>query len=83
MELQSQIGKEKLPSIVKDPFNKNAVKRIYVSFSEFCGSWSANGSVEFQNGNTKGEQKFTGQTFDDVVLQIKSLINELQGVSDK
>lgn len=76
-----EIGKEKLPSILKDPFNKNAVKRIYVSFSEYSGTWSANGSVEFQNGNTKGEQKFTGQTFDDVVLQIKSLINELQGVS--
>ena len=81
MKLQEQLGKEKMPSILKDPFNKNSVQRIYVSFSQYSNSWSANGSVKFQNGNTEGEQKFTGQTFDDVVLQIKSFVNELQGVS--
>ncbi len=80
MEIQEYIGKEKLPSVLKNPFGKNSIKRIYVSFSQFSDRWSANGSVEFENGNTKGEQKFTGQTFDDVVLQIKALIDEFNDV---
>jgi len=82
MQIQEQLGKEKMPSILKNPFNKNSVKRIYVSFSEYSNRWSANGSVEFQNGNTTGEQKFTGQTFDDVVIQIKEFVKELECLSE-
>jgi hypothetical protein len=77
-----QFGKEQLPSVLNDPFKKTHVKRIYVSFSEnvfIDGKYSANGSVEFANGNTKGEQKFDGDTFDEVVLKIKSFLdNDLQ-----
>ena len=80
MEIQEYIGKEQLPSVLKNPFGKNSIKRIYVSFYQYNDRWSANGSVEFENGNTKGEQKFTGQTFDDVVLQIKALIDEFNDV---
>ena len=69
MELQKNIGNEKMPTILKDPFKKNCVKRIYVSYSESWGGqeWWANGNVEFSNGNTKGEQTFVGETFDEVL----------------
>lgn len=74
-------GNENL-SVINNPFNKNKIKRIYVSFSKSSwtsdnGKWFANGSIEFQNGNTSGEQKFDGETFDDVVLQMKAVINQL------
>ena len=79
------IGTEKIPSILKNPFSKNCVKRIHVAFGERAfaslrdgSSWEASGSVEFSNGNTKGEQRFHGETFDEVVAKIKAFINELQ-----
>jgi hypothetical protein len=72
------IGKEKLPSILKDPFSKINVRRIYVSFSYTFNQWQANGSVEFLNGDTKGEQKFEGETFDEVVLKIKTFLETLK-----
>lgn len=71
------IGEQKLPSVINNPFSKNKVKRIYVSFSEYSGKWSANGAVEFENENTKGEQKFKGETFDEVVLKIKACLDSL------
>lgn len=73
----TEIGTERMPSVLKDPFKKTCVKRVYVSFWLFSGKWSANGSVEFENGSTKGEQKFDGQTFDEVVQKIKSFISNI------
>jgi|WetSurMetagenome_2_1015567.scaffolds.fasta_scaffold644248_1 hypothetical protein len=78
-----KFGKESLPSVIQNPFMKTKVKRIWVSYSEqfnFRGpeKWSANGSIEFENGETKGEQKFTAETFDEVVLKIKAVLDELK-----
>lgn len=76
------VNSESLSSVINNPFQKTKIKRIYVSYSQNIFSsddkWSASGSVEFENGNTKGEQGFSGNTFDDVVLQIKSLIESLK-----
>jgi hypothetical protein len=76
--IENNMGKEQIPSIIKDPFKKNCVKRIYVNYQEDWGgkTWTANGTVEFSNGNTKGEQKFLGTSFDEVVAQIKTFIEE-------
>jgi hypothetical protein len=74
------IGNEKMPSILKDPFKKNAVTKIYVHFSQGIfdkEKWDASGNVKFSNGNTHGEQKFKGETFDEVVLQIKAFLINL------
>lgn len=74
-------GKESMPTVLKDPFGKRNVTRIYVSMSQslFNDTFSANGSVEFKNGDTHGEQKFNGDTFDDVVLKIQAFLkNELK-----
>lgn len=79
-EITTKIGNEKMPSILKDPFKKNSVTKIFVHFSQSLfdkTKWSSTGYVNFSNGNTKGEQEFKGETFDDVVLQIKAFLNTL------
>jgi hypothetical protein len=82
MEIQETIGNESMPTTLKDPFKKNCVKRIYVNYSEsllFSKEWKAFGVVEFSSGNTKGEQRFEGKSFDEVVVLIKNFITkELQ-----
>ena len=81
MNIKKFLGNEKLPTIIKDPFKKNCVKQIYVYYSHswIGDKWEASGSVQFTNGNTKGEQLFSGDTFDEVVMKIKNFIdNELE-----
>jgi len=78
-ELTQTLGNTRLPSVLNDPFAKVHINRIYVSFRNSWNSgWVASGSVEFRNGETKGEQEFTGRTFDEVVMKIKSFIEELE-----
>lgn len=74
------IGKEKLPSVLKDPFNKISIDRIMVVYDKnlFSDEWSARGTVSFKNGDTNGEQKFKGDTFDEVVIKIKHFFNEIK-----
>ena len=76
MEIE-KFGNERFPTTVKDPFNKKSVKRISVSFYEsfLNGEWISRGYVEFKNNSTSGKQEFTAETFDEVVIQIKSFIN--------
>jgi len=84
-EIES-IGKEKMPSVLNNPFLRDRIKSIRVNFIQNVfdeNDWSAYGSVEFKNGNTSGEQKFKGATFDEVVLQIKSFFNELETNTNK
>lgn len=66
-----------LPSVINNPFQKKMITQIYISISQnlFDENFSAYGTVKFKNGNTGGEQKFTGHSFDDVVMQIKEMIN--------
>lgn len=73
-----KIGNEKIPSTIKDPFQKNSIRRVAVSMSNYGSGWSSRGSVEFTNGNTRGEQSFEGKDFDEIVLKIKAFIKELK-----
>ena len=41
------------------------------------GDWFHTGQVEFTNGNTKGIQNFKGKNLDDVYIQIRKFIEEL------
>ena len=70
------IGNEKIPSIISDPFSKKCITSISVIYQDFWGDgkWRASGTVAFKNGDTKGEQKFKGNTFDEVVAGIKLFI---------
>ena len=73
-------GNSKLPSVIKDPFSKNKIKSISVTYQDFWsnGKWEATGRVQFKNGNTEGEQKFEGTSFDDVVMQIKAMLDNFK-----
>lgn len=78
MEILNFFGREKMPSILNDPFNKNCITRIYVSFSKsYNNSWSATGTVYFENSQTKGEQNFNDKDFDSVVIKIKEFLKTL------
>jgi hypothetical protein len=79
MNLLKGFGNQNLPVTIKDPFGKDKVTDITVYFTKsFIGdNWSARGSITFKNGQTEGKQQFKGNTFDDVVLQIKTVLNNL------
>jgi len=78
MNIEQQMGQQPLPSELNDPFSKTKITRIYVSYGTFFNKWSANGTIEFENGDTNGEQKFKGETFDEVVIKMKAFIQNLK-----
>lgn len=67
-------------SVIKDPFVKTKIKSIVIRYRDFWNrdEWQASGTVEFKNGSTSGSQDFTGETFDDVVMQVKAMIDNLK-----
>jgi hypothetical protein len=70
---------EKLPSVINDPFKKTKVTSILVSaFESFGFKWVFYGTVSFKNENTKGEQRFDGSSFDEVVLKVKAMLDSLE-----
>lgn len=68
-------------SDLTNPFMSDKVIafRAYCNKSAFSGSWSYNGSIEFQNGNTKGEQKFSGPDFASLLKKMETFMAELEG----
>lgn len=73
-------GNESMPSELKNPFAPDKIKSIYVryAYSGFSHNWQAYGSIEFENGDTTGEQKFEGETFDGVVQKMKIFIENFK-----
>ena len=70
-----------LPTDLKDPFSKTKITRISVSSAESIfnkGTFYHTGTIKFQNGNTKGEQSFSEDSFDNVVIKIKSFLEGLK-----
>jgi hypothetical protein len=75
-----QLGKEKFPSIINDPFLKDKITDVSVRYGRKLfgdGEWECNGYVYFQNGSTKGEQSFKDETFDGCVAKMKQFIESL------
>ena len=81
MEEQAiEIKGEALPDVIKNPFMASCITGVRISYSPEIfhpETWECYGWVEFKNGETKGEQSFRGETFDEVVVQIKACINNL------
>lgn len=69
---------ETIPSVIKDPFAKNKIEKILVCYhpNHNGGPWCW-GKLSFKNGNTGGEQDFDGTSFDEVVAQMKAVIDTL------
>lgn len=70
---------ENKPSLLNNPFNESCVKNIFfhVRKSQLTNEFQSTASVEFQNGNTGGEQKFKAETFADLVKQVEDFIKTL------
>ena len=68
-------------SILKDPFSKNCVEHIFIHvrrgmFNRDEISYDA--KVEFENGNTKGEQKIVAANMDELLVRTKEFIESLK-----
>lgn len=63
----------------KDPFQKDCVIRVstWCAKLTFGGGWTYTGTVEFQNGDTKGEQKFKGESLANVLQKMEVFVQSL------
>lgn len=72
-------------SVIVDPFLKDSIESLSINYRKNSFSkdtyWYAN--VVFQNGRTKGEQRLGNcETFEEIVIQVKHLLNELNNKSN-
>jgi hypothetical protein len=74
-----KIGEVALGPTIINPFSRKSIVSLYVSVDMINRRgkdvWIARGVVDFKEGNTSGRQSFQGDSFDEVVLQIKNFIN--------
>lgn len=73
---------DELPSSINNPFNKQSIDSIFISGYpdpwKSDGSWKIEGSVQFKNGNTRGEQRFESNNFGELLNKIANFcLNEL------
>lgn len=74
-----QIGTEKLPSVINDPFKKTKVTGASMFLGQrFNPTGGASGTIYFENGLTKGEQKFYAKDFDDLVVQMRAMLDNIE-----
>jgi hypothetical protein len=73
----AEFGETRLNGAFKNPFNKQSIVSVSVTTRErlFDLGWISEGTIKFKNGNTEGKQEFIGESFDDVVGQIKTFLN--------
>ena len=64
----------------EDPFTRDCIKNVHIFYRK-CWStdthWTCTGSIEFQKGNTKGEQKFETHTIEDTLEEMAKFIKTL------
>lgn len=68
-------------SVIVDPFLTDSLEGLSINYTKSSFSkdsyWYA--IVRFQNGGTKGEQRLGNcETFEEIVIQVKHLLNELK-----
>lgn len=78
--LEQIIGdtKNMKPSILQDPFELKCVQSVVIFSTISFGKWVHTGKVEFKKGLTEGSQQFKGKNTDDVIIQIKQFLTQLQ-----
>ena len=66
-------------SQLKDPFSKDCIIRVstWASRDSWDNTWTYSGTVEFENGNTKGEQEFEGVSMADVIQKMEIFVEGL------
>lgn len=71
-------SKENLLSVIKDPFEfQNIITLRLGGYVSVYKVWTFYAIVEFQNGNTKGEQKFEGSDMDSVYLKMRTFVEQM------
>lgn len=67
-------------SLIKDPFETSCIQRVYmVSYRNWDGkTFTTYGVVEFQNGNTKGEQKIEAQNLGELIEKVYKFCETLK-----
>ena len=77
--LSTIFGEEQKPiTTVQNPFKKECIQHIYLSaFKWYDGKIEIEGKVKFQQGNTKGEQKFTANSFPELFMMIQQFCESL------
>jgi hypothetical protein len=75
-----RIGEVALNTTIINPFNRDNIISLHVNVTQVVKrlgkiEWVCYGVVKFKKGNTTGEQRFEGSSFDEVVLLIKNFIN--------
>lgn len=72
--------KSKSLSIVKDPFNKDSLERVWIDISKDLFNKQIvrhTATVEFKNADTEGKQKFKADNLQDLLEQIDNFIKTL------
>lgn len=77
--LSTIFGNEQKPTtIIQNPFKKECIQHIYLSaFKWSSGTIVIDGLVRFQQGNTKGEQKFEANSFPELLMKIQQFCESL------
>ena len=77
--LSTIFGEENRPStIIQNPFKKECIQHIYLSaFKWSSGTIEIEGKVKFQQGNTRGEQKFNANSFPELFMMIQQFCETL------
>lgn len=68
---------ENLLGRIKDPFNFKNITSLRLYSSEFLKVVRFYAIVEFKNGQTGGSQKFEGSNMDDVYIEMRTFIQQL------
>lgn len=72
-------------SVIVDPFLSDSIESLSINFrkNSFTNETYWYSNVVFQNGRTKGEQRLGNcETFEEIVIQVKQLLNELKNKSN-
>lgn len=72
-------GNNSLPSDLKNPFKKDCITNIRLSYSKvlFENYFTWRGSINFKKGNTEGTQNFENLDFENIVRDMKSFVEGL------
>lgn len=66
-------------SIIKDPFKVDKITAIHLHFWAAYSKPHWDGTVEFKNGKTSGDQKLEeSETLDQIIAQIKTIAESLK-----
>lgn len=64
-----------LPTEFKNPFNSQKIEAVRMHIYPKDNDIRA--TIEFKNGNTKGEQSFRGSDFNEIMRRMQAFVNSL------